>query len=135
MNPTTTRPATLHVHADHLAGPHRTDSDDFVHWWAPSVGPSATLVARLLARSVNDTGTATWDTADLATRIGLGSSVNRLWATLERLAYFRAVTFVFDRHPHGARHDAGAEAQPARPPPRRRQVRSVPGAVRLTGCA
>ena len=94
MNPTTTRPATLHVHADHLAGPHRTDSDDFVHWWAPSVGPSATLLARLLARGVADTGSATWDTADLATRIGLGSSVNRLWATLERLAYFRAVTFV-----------------------------------------
>jgi hypothetical protein len=35
-----------------------------------------------------------WDTAELARRVGLGSSVTRLWASLDRLHTFYCVTFV-----------------------------------------
>ena len=113
---------SLHVHADHHAGTHRTDSDDFIDWWCPTLGPTSSLLARLLARSVTDTGAATWRTDDLAGLLGLSTRQGGLWNSLERLAYFHVVTFVstdtitvrvampalrgrqLDIHPHAAQY-------------------------------
>ena len=88
------RPATLHVHAGHRAGPHRTDSDDFVHWWLPSLGPSSTLLARILAGSVTDTGASNVAADELAALLGLSTMHQMLWRSLDRLAHWRALTFV-----------------------------------------
>ena len=116
------RPTVLHVHADHFAGTHRTDSDDFLDWWCPTLGPTSSLLARLLARSAADTGEATWRTADLAGLLGLSTRQGGLWNSLERLARFHVVTFVstdtvtvrlampalrsdqLDSHPRGAQY-------------------------------
>jgi len=94
MTEPSTRPPTVHVHTDPRTGVHRTDSDDFVHWWCPTLGPTSTLLARLLARSVTDTGTATWSADELTRLLGLGTRGSGLWHNLERLAYYRVVTFV-----------------------------------------
>ena len=116
------RPAVLHVHTDHLAGTHRTDSDDFIDWWCPTLGPTSSLLARLLARSVTDTGAATWRTDELAGLLGLSTLHGGLWNSLERLARFHVVTFVstdtitvrvampalcghqLDNHPHATQY-------------------------------
>ena len=63
------RPATLHVHADHRAGRHRTDSDDFVHWWLPSLGPSSTLLAHP-GRQRRRHRATTWRPRGLAALLG-----------------------------------------------------------------
>ena len=120
--PAAARPAILHVHTDHGAGAHRTDSDDFIDWWCPTLGPTSSLLARLLARSVADTGAATWRTDELAGLLGLSTRQGGLWNSLERLAYFHVVTFVstdtitvrvampalrgrqLDNHPHAAQY-------------------------------
>ncbi len=87
-----TRPARVRVFADHAPGPHRTDSDD-IWWWLPVLGPTATVLAYLLARhaAYDDTD---WDTATLARSVGLGGSCSKLWISLDRLATFRVATFV-----------------------------------------
>jgi hypothetical protein len=86
------RPAHLIVVADHTPGEHVTDSDD-IWWWLPVLGPTATVLAYLLARhaAYDDTD---WDTATLARSVGLGGSCSKLWTSLERLATFRVATFV-----------------------------------------
>ena len=91
MNEPTVRPDHIHVLADHAAGPHRTDSDD-IWWWLPILGPTATVLAYLLARhaAYNET---TWDTQTLARVVGLGNGRYKLWSTLDRLAMFRVATF------------------------------------------
>lgn len=62
-------------------------------WWLPVLGPTATVLAYLLARHVacDDTD---WDTATLARSVGLGGSCSKLWTSLERLATFRVATFL-----------------------------------------
>src|SRR5262245_46771577 len=88
------RPATLHAHADHRPGMHRTDSDDFVHWWLPSLGPSSTLLARILAGSVTDTDASNVAADELAALLGLSTMHSMLWRSLDRLAHWRVLPFV-----------------------------------------
>ncbi|MFT3851966.1 MAG: hypothetical protein QM733_04405 [Ilumatobacteraceae bacterium] len=91
--PTVTRPATIHVYADLRDGVHATDSADFVHWWLPTLGPTATLLARQLAASVAASGEHTWQCDQLARLLGLGGSSSSLWRAIERLVSFGVVVF------------------------------------------
>ena len=75
MTDSPTRPTSIHVYADLQTGAHATDSDEFVHWWLPTLGPTATLLARELAASVTDDGHHEWQCADLALLLGLGDSL------------------------------------------------------------
>ncbi|MGE0307162.1 MAG: hypothetical protein AB7Q27_15545 [Acidimicrobiia bacterium] len=84
-------PDRLHVCADTTAGAHPTGSDQ-IEWWLPVIGPSCTVLAQLLARNT-PTGGATWDTVDLARRIGFAGSQSRLWRTLNRLDLFGVAHF------------------------------------------
>ncbi len=87
------RPELLRVSGDPAPGPHRVDSDD-MWWWLPWLGPTATLLAHLLARHATDTGAGvTWRTDDLARRVGLGQNRSKLWASLERLDGFDVARF------------------------------------------
>ena len=88
----TTRPTSVRVIADHCDGPHRTDSDD-IWWWLPVLGPTATVLAYLLARHAAYNETC-WDTAVLARSVGLAGNRCKLWASLERLSQFHVLTFV-----------------------------------------
>ena len=88
----TTRPTSVRVIADHCGGPHRTDSDD-IWWWLPVLGPTATVLAYLLARHAAYNETC-WDTTVLARSVGLAGNRCKLWASLERLSQFHVVTFV-----------------------------------------
>jgi hypothetical protein len=88
----TERPVHLIVVADHQPGAHRTDSDE-IGWWLPLIGPTSAILARTLAHRARQ-GEATWDTAYLTRRIGLGNGIGRLWTVLNRLDTFRCLTFV-----------------------------------------
>ena len=93
--PTTTveqwRPDRLHVCADTTPGLHPTDSVE-IEWWLPILGPTATVLAQTLARHT-PTGRATWDTTELAQRIGLAGTRSKLWQSLNRLDLFGIVHF------------------------------------------
>jgi hypothetical protein len=80
------RPAVLHVAADTTRGAHRTDSDE-ISWWLPILGPTATVLAHLLARHT-PTGGASWDTTELAMRVGLAGNRSGLFNSLNRLDMF-----------------------------------------------
>ena len=88
---TVTRPDHLHVCTDTTRGAHRTDSDD-IYWWLPIIGPTATVLAQTLAR-YTPTGGATWDTSELARRIGLSGNRSKLWVSLNRLDQFGVAHF------------------------------------------
>ena len=88
---TVTRPDHLHVCADTTPGVHNTDSDD-IYWWLPIIGPTATVLAQTLAR-YTPTGGATWDTGELARRIGLSGNRSKLWVSLNRLDQFGVAHF------------------------------------------
>lgn len=79
----TTRPTSVRVIADHCDGPHRTYSDD-IWWWLPVLGPTATVLAYLLARHAAYNETC-WDTTVLARSVGLAGDRCKLWASLDRL--------------------------------------------------
>ena len=89
--PAPSRPDVLHVCVDTTPGPHPTDSDD-IFWWLPVIGPTATVLAQVLARHTASGGTS-WNVADLALRVGLSGSVARLWTTLNRLDQFKLIRF------------------------------------------
>jgi hypothetical protein len=89
--PAITRPDHIHVCADTTPGVHRTDSDE-IFWWLPVIGPTATVLAQVLARHT-PTGGATWDTGKLARRIGLSGNRSKLWVSLNRLHQFGAAQF------------------------------------------
>lgn len=86
------RPDRLIVVADHTPGRHQTDSEE-IAWWLPVIGPTPTVLAVTLARHARR-GDTTWDTTELARRVGLARSRNVLWHSLDRLARFRCATFV-----------------------------------------
>ncbi len=88
----TTRPTTVRVIADHTPGAHRTDSED-LWWWLPIIGPTAGVLAFLLARHAA-TGETCWPTDDLARMVGLAGNRSKLWLSLDRLHRFRVATFV-----------------------------------------
>lgn len=81
---------TLHVYLDTTPGRHRTASGD-IGWYLPVLGPTATVVAHLLASRTPSAGRA-WSLDDLAERVGLGNTT-RLRATLRRLERFGVLRF------------------------------------------
>jgi hypothetical protein len=81
----------VHVCADTTPGEHRTDSDD-IYWWLPVIGPTATVLAHTLARHT-PTGGATWNTVELAQRVGLSGNRSKLWDSLNRLDKFGVAHF------------------------------------------
>jgi hypothetical protein len=85
------RPDHLHVCSDTTPGVHQTDSPD-IEWWLPVIGPTAAVLAQTLARYVEAGGT-TWDTTELAQRIGLGGNSSKLWQSLNRLDMFGVAHF------------------------------------------
>lgn len=85
------RPDRLHVCADTSPGVHQTDSVE-IEWWLPIIGPTATVLAQTLARHT-PTGGATWDTVELAQRIGLAGNRSKLWHSLNRLDLFGVAHF------------------------------------------
>ena len=85
------RPDCLHVCADTTPGVHKTDSVE-IEWWLPIIGPTATVLAQTLARHT-PTGGATWDTTELAQRIGLAGNRSKLWHSLNRLDMFAVARF------------------------------------------
>lgn len=86
-----TQPDQLHVCADTTPGVHHTDSDE-IFWWLPVIGPTATVLAQTLARYTPTDGT-TWNTTELAQRIGLAGNRSKLWASLNRLDQFGVAHF------------------------------------------
>jgi hypothetical protein len=85
------RPGHLHVCADSTPGIHPTDSVE-IEWWLPIIGPTATVLAQTLARHT-DHGGATWDTTELAQRIGLAGNRSKLWQALNRIDMFGIAHF------------------------------------------
>lgn len=92
MPDTAHRPNHLIVIADHIPGPHTTDSED-IFWWLPIIGPGASFLAYILARHARHANT-TWQIDDLARTVGLGGSHSNLWQRLDRLERFELLTFV-----------------------------------------
>ena len=84
-------PNLLHVCRDTTPGVHETGSDE-IFWWLPVLGPPASVLAHTLARTTSPAGT-TWDTGDLARRIGLAGNQPKLWHSLNRLDRFGAARF------------------------------------------
>ena len=87
----TVRPEALHVCTDTTPGVHRTDSDD-IFWWLPIIGPTATVLAHTLAGH-SPAGGATWNTSELAQRVGLSRNRSKLWDSLNRLDQFGVAQF------------------------------------------
>jgi hypothetical protein len=85
------RPDHLHVCADTTPGVHETDSVE-IEWWLPIIGPTATVLAQILARHA-PTGGASWDTTELAQRVGLAGNRSKLWQSLNRLDLFGVAQF------------------------------------------
>ena len=85
------RPDAIHVCADTTPGMHRTDSDD-IFWWLPIIGPTATVLAHTLTRHTDAAGT-TWNTSELAQRVGLSGNRSKLWDSLNRLDQFGVAHF------------------------------------------
>ena len=85
------RPDRLHVCADTTPGIHQTDSVE-IEWWLPIIGPTATVLAQTLARHT-PTGGTTWNTTELAQRIGLAGNRSKLWHSLNRLDLFGVAHF------------------------------------------
>ena len=81
----------MHVCADTTPGEHRTDSDD-IYWWLPVIGPTATVLAHTLARHT-PAGGATWNTVELARRVGLAGNRSKLWDSFNRLDHFGVAHF------------------------------------------
>ncbi len=87
-----TAPATIHVTGwlatsadpDAIA----VDSDDFLVWWLPVLGPTATILAHRLARYASIYGPVDWATDELTRTIGLVDRADRLHAAVVRLERF-----------------------------------------------
>ena len=85
------RPQHLHVCADTTPGVHETNSVE-IEWWLPVIGPTASVLAQVLARHTPKGG-ARWDTTALAQRIGLAGNRSKLWQSLNRLEMFGVAQF------------------------------------------
>ncbi|HWL43028.1 MAG TPA: hypothetical protein VNQ73_08795 [Ilumatobacter sp.] len=89
--PATRWPDLLHVCRDTTPGAHETGSDE-IFWWLPVLGPTASVLAHTLGRTTSLAG-STWDTGDLALRIGLAGNRPKLWQSLNRLDRFGVARF------------------------------------------
>ncbi|MGE3836110.1 MAG: hypothetical protein AB7H43_15200 [Acidimicrobiia bacterium] len=76
-------------------GALRTDSDDALVWYTPSVGTIGMAMAHRFARHAID-GPSTWTVEDIARTFGIGLSPARVLRSLERLERFGIVR----RHGH-----------------------------------
>jgi hypothetical protein len=86
------RPSSVRVIADPTPGVDRTDSDDL--WWRlPILGPTASVLAFVLARDARR-GDVCWPTEELARTVGLAGNRSKLWLSLERLHRSGVATFV-----------------------------------------
>jgi hypothetical protein len=73
------------------------DSDDFLVWWLPILGPTATLLAHRLARHASRLGPPTWPADELARAIGLGERTAGLHDAIARLERFGLLQRGHDR--------------------------------------
>lgn len=85
---------TIRVIADNTAGAHPTDSTHLLDLWLPKLGPTATLTARLLARTAAAHPDREWKLTELSQQLGLGGHIRRLSDSLNRLARFHILTYV-----------------------------------------
>ena len=65
-------------------------------WWLPVLGPTATVLAYLLARHATD-GPSLWTIEDIALTFGIGTSAARVWRSLDRLDRFGIINRTGDR--------------------------------------
>ena len=68
-------------------GSVRTDSDDALIWYTPSIGTIAMVIAHRFARHATD-GPSLWTIEDIALTFGIGNSAARVWRSLDRLERF-----------------------------------------------
>jgi hypothetical protein len=72
---------------DSTPGAMRTDSDDALVWYTPSVGTIGMAMAHRFARHAT-TGPSTWTIEDIARTFGIGPSPARVGRSLDRLERF-----------------------------------------------
>lgn len=75
---------------EQLPGAVRTDSDEALVWWTPSLGTIAMAMAHRFARHATD-GPSEWTVEDIARTFGVGTSAGRVERSLMRLQRFRIV--------------------------------------------
>lgn len=78
------RPNRIVIVPDNEPGPHAAGD----RWWLPAIGPTATLLAELLA---GEEASTEWSTTRLAGLLGV--STDRLWRALNRLETFGMLKF------------------------------------------
>ena len=72
---------------EHARGAVRTDSDDALVWYTPSIGTIGMAMAHRFARYATESPT-TWTIIDIAHTFGLGTSAARVQRSLDRLERF-----------------------------------------------
>ena len=81
-------------------GAVRTDTDDALVWYTPSIGTIGIAMAHRFARHATD-GPSLWTIEDLALTFGIGNSAARVWRSLDRLDRFGTIVL----HPLEAERD------------------------------
>lgn len=77
---------------EQTTGAFRTDSDDALVWYTPSVGTIGMAMAHRFARYAYDTDSPTlWTIEDVARTFGLGASAARVLRSVDRLERFGIV--------------------------------------------
>ena len=69
------------------AGAMRTDSDDALVWYTPTIGTIGMAMAHRFSRHASD-GPSCWTIEDIARTFGIGSSAGRVWHSIDRLERF-----------------------------------------------
>jgi len=78
------------------AGAVRTDTDDALVWYTPSIGTIGMAMAHRFARHATD-GPSLWTIEDIALTFGIGNSAARVWRSLDRLDRFGIINRTGDR--------------------------------------
>lgn len=95
---------------------HPTSSNDTLVWWTPILGPTATLLAHRFASYVSRRELVQFSVGDVSRTLGMGRSVGRVRATLERLERFHVAMV----------HDDAVFVRTSLPPLTHRQVAQLP---------
>lgn len=77
-------------------GAVRTDTDDALIWYTPSIGTIGMAIAHRFARHATD-GPSLWTIEDIALTFGIGNSAARVWRSLDRLERFGITRRTGDR--------------------------------------
>ena len=77
-------------------GAIRTDTDDALVWYTPSIGTIGMAMAHRFARHATD-GPSCWTIEDVAGTFGIGDSAARVWHSIERLDRFGIIRRNGDR--------------------------------------